>query len=111
MTRFIDEFRPRAHPFALKVESLHNDETVMLDVRLFKSRRVGPNVCFGLQLFQKPTSVWRPLNLSSYHFHDVHAAWPMAHAVRIKRRCSDRRVARKFKQDFVGLYRIVQGEA
>ena len=47
--------------------------------------------------------------MSSSHCYDVHAAWPIAHLNRIRRRCSDSSNASKLILDFLLLYKSFQG--
>ena len=77
-----------AAPFEVKMDSISQNECIMLDTRFFKGQRHCATGKMDYEVFFKHTSTGQTLNSDSFHLNSTHRAWPKAEVGRILRRSS-----------------------
>ena len=101
----INRMKREASPFVLTIDSVSKHGFQMLDVE--GTLRVDGLLEFSL--FQKTTSIWKPLSPESVHPPSIHMHWPLAQCRRIFRRFSDPRKGRAAVDLFRGKYKASFG--
>ena len=91
--------------FKLEVESIASDEVQMLDVVFYRGPRWRSAGIMDHRIHIKRSSLWIPLSDRSMHPAGVHRAWPLAHALRVRRLCSERQHADSEIKKFCSILR------
>ena len=86
----INEMRSHAHPFILNVDCVSKGQSQMLDLDISISFPSGGSKggC-SFRLYNKPTSIWRPLSPASRHPLSMHKHQTLAQCLRIAAKFSD----------------------
>ena len=76
--------RAQSREFKINVNSISNHSAAMLDVQIFKGASFVDRSKLSFRFYRKPTSIWRPLDIDSYHCPSVHMSWPIAYLSRVR---------------------------
>ena len=96
----VGEMRRHSRFFRLKVESIGQEETTFLDLRIYRGVRWQSTRKLDTSLYRKETSLWVPLSHASHHHPSVHKWWPLSEIRRIHSRCSSSFEANQLERCF-----------
>ena len=96
----LNTMKERAQPFVLTLDSVSKRGFQMLDVKAC----VTCDSSLSFRLYQKPSSIWKPLSPESLHPHSIHTHWPLAQCNRIMRRHTNAEEGRACVSRFKALY-------
>ena len=96
----LEGMKRQALPFVLTLDSVSSCGFQMLDV----DACVTDDRSLSFRLYQKPSSIWRPLSPESQHPHSIHLHWPIAQCRRIMKRHTSTKEGEEAVRRFKALY-------
>ena len=96
---FLRQFRLKSKVFEIKFEAIAK-ECSFLDVSLHRGEGWKRTGYLDREVFTKPSSLWIPLGVHSWHPASIHTSWPASQIDRFQRICSSKRASKETTDRF-----------